>query len=216
MTGMAAMLSRAIMALAVTSMRVSRPDWAEAMAAEYDAAAGDGHALPFAVGCLVAALRELPSRASGRFALSNHAVVLSIVVPMGALQLASVALGLSDLFPGGGGLSGALPSGGSSKWLTGFYQSIVPVLAVLQLALAIGHVRLAWAMLDRDWAAASRWAARTLAAATTLICFMGALFIDIRQVLVLGAIVAIEVCILMTVSDWHGDLCRARQGDPPD
>lgn len=213
---MRAALSRAILALAVASMRESRPDWACAIAAEYDAAARDGRGLSFAFGCLIAAWRTLPASALGRFALSNHAVVLGIVVPMGGLQLASVALGLSDLFPGDAGLSGALPAGNSSIWLTGFYHSIVPVLALLQLALGLGHVRLAWAMLDRDWTAASRWAARTLAAATTLIGFMGALFIDIRQVALLGAIVGVEFIILMIVSDWHDELCRAPGVDPSD
>jgi hypothetical protein len=208
-------LSRAIMTVAARSMGAHRRSWSDAMLAEYDVAAADGRALSFAAGCLVAAGRELLTSARGRYVLTTYAVALGVMMPMAALQLACVVFGLSYLYPGHHGLAGALFDGMASPWmLRGFYQAAGPVLALLQLALAIGHWRLAWVMLERDWPAALRWSARTLAVVTTLIVFMGALFIDSRQALLLAGIVGIECGILAIFARWHAELCPVTGAEP--
>ncbi|KQM57231.1 MULTISPECIES: hypothetical protein [unclassified Sphingomonas] len=208
-------LSRAIMVLATACMGEDRRDWAAAMTAEFDAAADDGRAMSFAAGCLLAAGRELLVSAHGRFLMTSYAVALGIMLPVAALQIACAVFGLTYLYPGHHGLSGALIEGMSTVWMRGFYQSAGPMLALLQLAIGIAHLRGAWLLLERDWDAATRWSVRTLATSTTLILFMGALFIDVRQAAIMGVVVAVEFAILLTLSSRHADLAVPMTGELP-
>ncbi len=206
---MTTVLSRAIMALAIACIGEDRREWAAAMTAEHEIAASDGQGLSFAAGCLFAAGRALVASAHGRFLLTSYAVALGVMLPVAALQIACAVFGLSYLYPGHHGLSGALIEGMSTVWMRGFYQSAGPVLALLQLAIGIAHLKLAWGLLERDWAAAIRWAVRTLAISTTLVLFMGALFIDVRQASIMGVVVLFEFAMLLIVSSWHADLRAA-------
>lgn len=208
-------VSRAIMALAMACMGDDRRDWAAAMQAEFHVAMAEGQALSFAAGCLVAAGRELLTSAQGRFVLTSYGLALCVMLPMAALQVACAVFGLSYLYPGHHGLSGALIDGMSTVWMRGFYQTAGPVLALLQLAIGIGHLRLAWVLLDRAWADALRWSVRTLAISTTLVVFMGALFIDVRQAVIMGAVVALEFALLLIVSSWYADLPGAIEVEQP-
>lgn len=208
-------LSRAIMALAMACMGDDRRDWAVAMTAEFDVAADDGRALSFAAGCLWAATRELVVSAHGRFVMTSYAVALGIMLPVAALQIACAVFGLPYLYPGHHGLSGALIEGMSTVWTRGFYQSAGPMLAMLQLAIGIAHLRGAWLLLERDWAGATRWSVRTLSVSTTLILFMGALFLDVRQAAIMGVVVAFEFAILLMLSSRHADLHGAIAGELP-
>ena len=60
------------------------------MQGEFDAAIADGRPLTFAVGCLIAAWREMPTQAQGRFVLANYALALGLLVPTAGLQFACV------------------------------------------------------------------------------------------------------------------------------
>lgn len=212
---MSSSLSRAIMALAMACMGDDRRDWAAAMTAEFEVAAVDGRAMSFAAGCLFAAARQLVVSAHGRFVMTSYAVALGIMLPVAALQIACAVFGLTYLYPGNHGLSGAMIEGMSTVWMRGFYQSAGPMLALLQLAIGIAHLRVAWLLLEREWAAATRWAVRTLAVSTTLILFMGALFIDVRQAAIMGVVVAFEFAILLILSSRHADLDRPVAGELP-
>lgn len=212
---MKASMSRAIMALAMACMGDDRCDWAAAMTAEFDVAADDGRAMSFAAGCLFAAARELIVSAHGRFVMMSYAVALGIMLPVAALQIACAVFGLPYLYPGHHGLSGALIEGMSTVWTRGFYQSAGPMLAMLQLAIGIAHLRGAWLLLERDWAGATRWSVRTLSVSTTLILFMGALFLDVRQAAIMGVVVAFEFAILLMLSSRHADLHGAIAGELP-
>ena len=204
---MTALLARAMMALAVGSMGESRRDWAAAMRAEFAAARADGAALPFAFGCLLTAWRELLTRAEGRFTLTSYALALGVMLPMAALQLGGALLGLPYLYPGPGGLPAALLEGRAHEGLLrGVYQAAVPSLALLLLLLGLAHLRLAWALLERDWAAVRRLGLQALAATVTLIVFMAALFLDGRQALVQAGVLAIELATVALVARWHADL----------
>ncbi len=203
-------LSRAIMALATACMGENRRGWSLAMRAEYDVAAADGHALSFASGCMMAAGREMVVSAHGRFALVTHAVALGIMVPMAALQIGCAVLGLPYLYPGLQGLSGALLVGGAHEaLLRSVYLGAVPSLALIQAMAGIGHLRLAWLLVERDWSGAFRWAMWTLAAATALVLFMGVLFLDSRQALMQAGIIGIELAILTITRRRHAELCPA-------
>jgi len=192
--------ARAVMAVAMCCLGESRRDWAAAMRGEFAAAAEDGEALPFAIGCLGAAARELLTREEGRFTLTNYTLALGLMVPMAALQIGCALFGFPYLYPGQGGLAGALLEGAAHEPLIrGLYQAAVPALALLLLLLGLAHLRIAWAMLDRDWAQVRRTGSLMLAAMVTLIMFMGVFFIDSSQALLQAAVLAIELATLWMV-----------------
>lgn len=201
------LVARAVMALALCSMGESRREWAAAMRAEFETAADEGMALGFAAGCLMAAWRELLTREEGRFALTSYALVLGLMLPMAALQIGCALLGLPYLYPGQQGLSGALLEGHAHEpLLRTIYQSAIPSLALLQLLIGLGHLRIAWGMLERDWAGVTRLATLTLAAEATLILFMGVLFLNGTQALLQGGVLAIELAVIALVARWHAQL----------
>jgi hypothetical protein len=200
-------LGRALMAVAAAMMGEHRRSWSIAMEAEYAVAAAHGQGFAFASGCLMAAWRELLTSAHGRFALTSHAVALSIMVPMGALQIGCALFGLPYLFPGQHGLVGALLQGSSHEVLVrSIYLRAIPALALIQLMAAFGHLRLAWDLLEGNWIGTLRWSMWTLAAVTTLVLFMTVLFLDSRQALIQVGIVLIEMLMVAKTSRWHAEL----------
>lgn len=204
---MSIVVARLLMALATASLDEDRRDWASAMKAEFAAAAEDGAALPFAAGCLVAGWRATLTGPRGHFVLTNYGLALAVMLPMAALQIGCGLLGLPYLYPGRHGLAGALLEGGAHEnLLRGVYQAAVPSLALLQVVTGIGHLRLAWLLLERDWPRAWRAALQTLAAAATLILFMGALFLDSRQAMMQAAVVGVELGLLALIVSWHAGL----------
>lgn len=203
-------VARAVMALAMASLSESRREWSLAMQVEFETAVVEGKPLLFATGCLTAAWREVMTREEGRFLLTNYALALGLMIPMAALQIGCAVLGLPYLYPGQTGLGGALLQGGAQEiLLRGVYQAAVPSLSLLLLLLGLGHLRIAWAMLDRDWRRAQRTGMLTLAAAATLIIFMGTLFLDGRQAMLQAAVLAIELATLSVVVRWHAQLFPA-------
>ncbi len=200
-------LSRAILAIATACMGEDRQTWSRAMNAEYPAAADEGRALSFAAGCLVAAWWQMLTSAQGRLVLTSYAVALGIMVPMAAIEIGCAVFGLPYLYPDQRGLSGALLVGGSHEALLRHtYLSAIPALALVQLGAGAGHLRLAWSLLDRDWAGALRWSIWTLAAMITLVIFMGVFFLDSRQALMQGCVVGIELAMLLVIIRRHAEL----------
>lgn len=207
---MKAPFARAIMGLATCVLTDSRREWAAAMRSEFEVAVEDGTPLSFAFGCLATALRELLSREEGRFAVTSYALALGLMLPMAALQIGCAVFGLPYLYPGRTGLSGALLQGSEHELLIrGVYQAAIPSIALLLLLLGLGHVRIAWAMLDHDWARVRRLGALTLAASTTLLAFMAVLFLDGTQALTQTAILSIELATLAMITKWHAQLFPA-------
>lgn len=200
-------VSRAIMALAVSCIGEHRREWALAMQVEFETAAAEGKPLLFAIGCLMAALRELVTHEEGRFVLTNYALALGLMIPMAALQIGCAVLGLPYLYAEQDGLRGALAAGGAPEIaMRSVYQAAVPSLALLLLLLGVGHLRIAWVMLERDWSRVTRMGTLTLAAAATLVIFMGALFLDGTQALLQAAVLAIELATVSMVARWHAQL----------
>lgn len=200
-------LSRIIMTLATASMGESRREWAMAMEAEFAAAAADDAQFRFATGCLIAAWRDMLRVEEGRFMLTSYALALGLILPMAALQVGCALFGLPYLYPGGGGLAGALLEGRAHEHLLrSLYQSAILPMALLQLLIGFGHVRVAWGMLERDWAGVTRTGTAILAGAVTLILFMSIFFLDSRQALLLGSIVGVELAIIAILARWHARL----------
>src|SRR5688500_7706657 len=80
-------LAKAIMILAARLLGSPRGEWARAMEIECDIAVPEGRRLPFAIGCLVAACREVPRHHEGRISLAGHTLSLALFVPMAAILL---------------------------------------------------------------------------------------------------------------------------------
>jgi hypothetical protein len=209
-------VSRALMAMAICCMDEGRRDWSAAMLAEFETAVTEGKPLSFATGCLTAAWREMLTREKGHFVLMNYGLVLGVMIPVAALQIGCALFGLPYLYPGQRGLSGALLEGGAHEvLLRSVYQAAIPALALLQMLIGLGHLRLAWLMLNRDWTGVARAAMRTLAAAATLILFMGVLFLNNNQGLLQGVVLVIELATVAVVARWHAQLFPAAATDRP-
>lgn len=213
---MKAAASRAVMAVAVCCLDESRREWSAAMQAEFETAVTEGKPLPFAIGCLAAACREMLTREEGRFTLTNYALALGLMIPMAALQIGCALLGLPYLYPGQDGLRGALLEGAAHEVLMrGVYQAAVPSLTILLLLLGLGHLRIAWAMLERDWTRVTRMGTLMLAAAATLIIFMSVFFLDSSQALLQTAVLTIELTTVSMVARWHAQLFPAAVTEHP-
>jgi len=158
----------------------------------------------------------LLTREEGRFVLTSYALALALMLPMAALQIGCALLGLPYLYPDAHGLSGAMLEGGTHELLLrGVYQAAIPSLALLQLLIGLGHLRIAWLLLEGDWARVTRAATRTLAAAATLILFMTVLFLDGSQALLQGAVLALELATVCGVARWHAQLFPAAGAELP-
>ncbi|MGN7999069.1 hypothetical protein [Sphingomonas sp. 22176] len=204
-------VARALLRLARACLGERHADWASAMEAELDVAAAAGEALPFALGCLTAAWRAMFTSEQGHFLLSSYALVLGMVLPMAALQIGCALFGLPYLYPDQHGLAGALLERSPRQdLLPSVYQAAIPALALLQVMIGLGHLRVGWLTLERDWAGATRWGSICLAATITLILFMAALFLDGRQVVLQGTVLAIELATIAAVARWHVQLSSGR------
>jgi len=194
---MTAALARALMALACRCLGASRRDWALAMQAEFEAAREDGRPLAFALGCLIAAGRELPAHEEGRFAIASHVLALALILPVSALLLS--------------GLLGAFPhsslsldeAGGHIPILNEANLSAVPALTVLLTVLVASHLRVAWLVLERDWAGVAAVAALVTAATVTLALFTGVVFGSCAVSPSLAAALAAELIALSALARWH-------------
>ncbi|MBY8829686.1 hypothetical protein [Hephaestia mangrovi] len=199
-------MAKALIALAGRCLGESRRDWALAMQSEFDIARAEGRPLAFAAGCLIAAVREMPMHEEGRFVLANYILVIGLVVPMAALQFAW-GLGFPSSVPGQTGLYSMLAPGiFGDPYLAGAYAAAAPLLLALWLLLGLGHLRLAWAVLDHDWARAGRAAAFIMALIVTLAIFMAVLFLDCRDVMFHVAALAVELIALSCSARWHREL----------
>lgn len=201
------LVARAMMAVAARCLGMSRREWATAMEAELHAAAEAGEALSFAGGCLVAAWREMPAHEEGRFALASHFLAVGVIVPMAALLLSSVVFGFSFLTPRELGLASSLGSG-EPVFVNYANQTGLPLMALVTLVLGLGHLLMAWAMLERDWlrvAALGRIGAALMA---TMVIFTGILFLYEACALPEAAAIVLELGAIRSLVRWHAELSR--------
>lgn len=204
---MTSFAARALMTLARCCFGEHRRDWAQAMEVEFNTAAEDGNSLRFAIGCLIAAWREMPTHAEGRFVLADHALAVGLIVPMAALLITGVLLGFPFLSPDHVGVHGLLVgSGGPEPSLNEGNRAAVPSLATLVFLLGVGHLLMAWVMLDRDWARVIVMAKLNAATAATLVGFMAVLFLDDTRALVQAAALAVELTAIWGLARWHHHL----------
>lgn len=207
---MSAPLSRAILKLAASCMEKERHAWGLAMQVELEEAIAAGKPMRFALGCLAVSLCRMPTHEEGRFSLTAHALALGLMVPVATLQVGGTLFGFSRFLS-----IGSFAAAGSLQgyFLTSAYQALIPVLAALMLLLGVGQVRMAWALLNRDWARVETAGALTLAAAMTIFILLGLLDFDVTQALRQGAILLIELAALAILARWHAELPQPAYAD---
>lgn len=208
-------LARAIIAVAMAALGRSQREWALAMRAELDAAIEDGKPLTFALGCLVAAWGEMPRREEGRFLLASYALVLGLIIPMAAMQLAC-ATGLPLLFSGGEAPPG-VPAwdSGQQLYLAGAYLVAKPFLLGIWMLLCVLHLRLAWLLLEREWTGVVRACALCAALTATLVIFNGVLLLADARTVGQAAALGVELLAVAAAAQWDAELCaRASLADP--
>jgi hypothetical protein len=189
------------MSLAARCLGEGRREWAHAMRVELEVAERDGRPLAFAFGCLTAAWRNMPLQEEGRFALANHALALGLLIPMAGLQFECVA-GVPYLSLGG--LYAMLTPGSAEEpFLIHAYSSAVPIMLGLWLLLAMGHLRLAWLLLERDWARVARIGALMVGGSATLLIFTVVLFVNDGAVALQAALLGIELSAVYGLASWH-------------
>jgi hypothetical protein len=195
-------VSRAVMLVAECCLGESRREWALAMRAEFEVAAVEGRPFAFALGCLTAAWREMPNHAEGRLVLSNYALALGVLIPMAVLQFA-LALDVSSLF-GGAELNGVVPAAASRMLLLAPSQfDAAPSLLALRLLIGAAHLRLAWVLLELDWARVAQAGALIGAAMASFFLFTGALGLDLTFLAVQAAAMAIEFAAVLAAARRH-------------
>ena len=180
--------AKAVMTLATSCLGENRREWAFAMEGEFEAAIEDGKPLAFATGCLIAAWREMPKQAEGRLVLANYALALGLLIPMAVLQFmqaVGVTLTIGD---------------NQNPYLAWSQLTAAPILLILWLLLGIGHLRLAWVLVERDWSGVMRVGALIGAAMVTLFLCMGVLFLDIDALLSQVAALAFELTAILATA----------------
>jgi hypothetical protein len=204
---MKAGVSRALMSLATYSLGESRRGWARAMEAEYEAAIEAGEPFAFAAGCLIAAWREIPRHAEGRLGFINHALALGLLVPMAVFQVVRAIDCAAALARD----TGATPN----PYLIWSHATATPVLLILWLLLGIGHLSLAWMLMERDWVRVVKVGAMIGAAALTLVLFMGVLFLDVASLTSEAAALSIELAFILATARGHARLIVDAAPDLP-
>lgn len=207
-------VARAVMLIALGCMGSHRREWAAAMAAEFEVAAEAGDPLSFALGCLVAAWRELPAHDEGRFMLASHVLAVGVVLPVGSLLLASVARGFPLLALGDANTGSLLGSGYPSFPNTEANQAGLPLMAFFTIALGLGHLLMAWVMLDRDWQRAALIGRLGTAITATMLIFSSILYLFDACALPQAALIAVELIAVWTLVRWHADLPEAAPSPP--
>lgn len=176
------------------------------MWAEFEVAVEEGRPFPFAAGCLAAAWREMPHLAEGRLALANYALALGLLIPM-AVLLFALALGFSPVLTGGEAVHSVLLAGATpNPILASSQSSAAPFLLALWLMLGLGHLRLAWVLVDRDWARVDSACAFIGATLLTLYILTGVLVLDVTLVVLLTAAMALELVALAAAGRQHARL----------
>jgi len=178
-------IPRALMALAIACLGADRGEWGLAMKAEFDVAEEDGRGFSFAASCLAGALRQMPVHEEGRFTLSSYAIAIVIIVPAAVQFMCGALLGSAFLLNDGS-------------------RATAPALALLVVLLTVGHLIMAWVMLERDWTRICFIGRVNAAATTTLFMVAGIIFLDETVMMLPVALLMIEVTSVLLLRHWYG------------
>ena len=194
-------VSRALLSLASRSLGSDRRAWAMAMEVEFEEAVDDGRPLMFALGCLIAAWREIGKRSEGRLTLASYALAVGVLIPMAALQFQQAAGFLSS----GEGLPFGMPGAGATlnSYLIWSQSCATPILLIMWLLLGATHLCLAWMLVEGDWPRIMKCSTLIGAAMITLSLFTGVLMLDMSPLSVPVAALAIKFAAIVAMFRWH-------------
>lgn len=200
---MTAAFARLMLAVAVRSLPAHRRGWGMAMEAEFAAALADRRPLGFALGCLSMSWRMLPAHAEGRGALARHALAIGLLLPVAAMLLTAVLGGVSGFHAAEIVAHPPVTQAPAGVPVTAANRAAIPGLMILLCALAAGHLRLAWQVLERDWARAVATATFDAAAALTLVACAGVLFLGDPRVLAQAGVALVELAAIQGLARRH-------------
>ena len=194
-------LSRAVVSLASRSLNARRRTWAMAIEAEFGAAVEERRPLLFALGCLIAAWREIAKHNEGRLIVANYALALALFIPMAAIQFQRAAgfLSLAEGQPFH--MPGA--SAGPNPYLIWSCNNAIPISLIIRLLLGIAHLCLAWMLVEADWPRVVKCGTLIAAAMITLSLFTGVLMLDLSPLRAQFMELAIELSAVVSISRWH-------------
>ncbi|KQS51557.1 hypothetical protein ASG20_06060 [Sphingomonas sp. Leaf198] len=172
-----------------------------AMEAEFEEAVEDGKPMMFAIGCLVAAWREIGKHSEGRLILANYALALGLLIPMAALQFEQAVGFLSSAAGPPFGMPGA--GAGPNLYLIWSQNSAIPILLITWLLLGMAHLCLAWMLVEGDWPRIVKCGTLIGAAMITMSLFMSVLMLDLLPLRAQVAELAIELAAVVSISRWH-------------
>jgi hypothetical protein len=196
-------LPQAMMTIATACLGNRRRDWALAMQAEFECGVKDQQKMAFAAGCLMTAWRDMHRHPEGRLTLASYTLGLGLFVPMAGVHLARVL----DFLLVGTVPGGALLAGASANPVLGWAQvRAIPALILLWTSLSVGHLCLAWLLLDRDWSSVLKVGAAIGAATVTLFLLVTVLLLDATALISHVAVLAIEFIVLALAARWHARL----------
>ena len=200
-------LARTILALAARTLGTRRHDWAQAMQSELDAAVEDGRPVLFALGCLVAACRQLPRQPEGRLALASHALALGLIVPLAAVSLWIALLGYPYLSFGDVDIWSFLAGRSEQIPLLVYGETgMAPAMTMIVLLQAAGQLLLAWFLLEQDWDRVEAVGGFNAATLTTLAIVMGLLTLLDITILLSAALLITETMAVLSLAWWHQHL----------
>lgn len=212
---MRAAVARALLSLAVGCLGESRRDWGRAMHGELEAALRAGRPIAFAAGCVIAACRDMPGHAEGRFLLANNALSLGLLVPMAGLQFA-VAAGLPSPFCAAGGLyGGPVPGSVQDLYFGDAVAGAAPSLLGLSLFLCVLQLRFAWLLLEGDWMGVARMGSLIAGSTAALAIFTAVLFLDGQPAALQAGALAIDLAAAVASARWHGRIFPAARSRVP-
>ncbi len=149
-TRMSASLPQRIVAIAARCLPPDEWAWGQAMRAELEAAAADGRALPFALGCLTTAWRRLPLHRNGRSLLARHGLTIGLILPFAAFHFQCGLRGAYFLISGHDPYYAVLTHGGAAQRARAeLYRDMTPAVTALLLLLGLAHMAIAWTVLQR-------------------------------------------------------------------
>jgi hypothetical protein len=204
---MRARLAKAILMLAGRTLGARNAAWGQAMQAELDAAIEDGRPLLFALGCLLAAWRELPRFSDGRLVIVSHTLAIGLIVPLAAVWLWLGLLGFPYLGFGHVGFCGFV-AGRSEQiplLLVGEW-ALAPALTLVILLQSAGQLLLAWFLLERNWRRVSAVGRFNAAAMTTLLIVTAMIAVTGIGILVAIAVLITETLAILALAWWHEHL----------
>lgn len=193
-----------IMALAERCMPSDRLDWGRAMRAELDEAVLGDRPMRFALGCLAAAVLQMPRHHAGRFAIARHALSLGMIVPIAVFHLGCALSGARLMLSSSDHYAARLAAGGASgRAAAEAYLAAAPALTLLLLLLALAHLRIAWIILDGQWRRAGGLWLVAAGLAATIVAIIAAIDPGLRGSAIQFAALAIELVAIPVLATWQ-------------